>query len=80
MVFESLFNMWLEGVKIIISFIPIGIGMILLPALLIFALDLFAGCMFSDFNNGNIELIIIKALLSEDAYNKVWNFLNKKGE
>lgn len=76
--FNNLFDMWLEGVKIIISFIPFGIGLVLLPALLIISLDFIAGAMFSDFNDGNIDLVITKAFLPKDIYQKLWKFINKK--
>lgn len=76
--FNNLFNMWLEGVKIIISFIPFAIALVLLPALLIVSLDFFAGVMLSDLNNGNIDLIITKIFLPDDVYQKLWKWLNKK--
>lgn len=35
----NIFEMWIYGVKIILSFIPVGMAMILLPALIFFAFD-----------------------------------------
>ena len=49
----TFFELWLDGVKIIISFIPIGIGMVLLPLIFFFVFglveeDLFGSSMFAD--------------------------------
>ena len=73
---QNLFNMWLEGVKIIISFIPFGIGLVLLPALLIISFDFIAGAMFSELN-GEMDLIITKCFLPKETYDKIYKWLNK---
>ena len=74
---EELFNMWLEGVKIIISFIPFSIFFILLTVLPIIAIDLLVSVVFSDLD-GEIELIITKNFIPKELYDKIYNFLNRK--
>ena len=75
--FEVLFNMWLEGVQIIISFIPLGIALFVVTALLIVTLDLFACALFSDIYE-EYDLLITKCFLPEGIYKKIYNLLNRK--
>ena len=67
----NIFEMWLEGVKIIVSFLPIGIAMILLPALLYFVFDLLAESLLG-------EAIFANILFHCKTYEEVLDKLKQK--
>ena len=67
----NIFEMWLNGVKIIISFIPVGIMMLLLPALLYFAFDLLAEALFGESMFANI-------FFDCKTYGEVWEKIKQK--
>ena len=67
----NIFEMWLEGVKIIVSFLPIGRAMILLPALLYFEFDLLAEALFG-------EAIFANILFHCKTYEEVLDKLKQK--
>lgn len=67
----NIFEMWLNGVKIIISFIPIGIMMLLLPALLYFAFDLLAEALFG-------ESIFANIFFHCKTYGEMWEKFKQK--
>ena len=58
--FNTLFNMWLDGVKIIISFI---IGF-----------DLITFSLFGD------RMLFAQTFLPKEKYEKLYDYLNKKGD
>ena len=67
----NIFEMWLEGVKIIVSFLPIGMAMILLPALLYFALARLIEALFG-------EAIFANILFNYKTYKEVRRKIKQK--
>ena len=65
--FNTLFNMWLDGVKIIISFIPILIGLIVLPLLLFIGFDLITFSLFGD------RMLFAQTFLPKEKYEKLYD-------
>lgn len=68
---QELFNMWLDGVEIIISFIPIAIGLIVLPILLFASFDLITFSIFGD-------MMFAETFLPKETYKKLYDYLSKK--
>ena len=67
----NIFEMWLYGVKVIISFIPIGIGMIVLPILIYFSFDLFIEAMFG-------EAMFIQIFWGCKTYGELWAKIKRR--
>ena len=70
---QILFNMWLKGVEIIISFIPFVIGVTILHLMLFIAFDLITFSMFGD-------MMFAKTFFPDKIYQKIYKYLNKKGD
>lgn len=77
----DIFEMWLEGVKIILPFMIIGVSMLVVTALLLFTFDLFLMVMLKDLF-GIEESLICIAIFKCKNYNelkeKIKNQLNRK--
>ena len=68
---QELFNKCIEGVKIIVSFIPFVIGFILIHIMLFVAFDLLTSVMFGD-------MMFAKTFLPEETYKKLYDYLNRE--
>lgn len=77
----DIFEMWLEGLKIILPFMIIGVSMLVVTALLLFTFDLFLMVMLKDLFDIEESLICI-AIFKCKNYNelkeKIKNQLNRK--
>ena len=71
---KEIFDLWLEGIKIILSYLPIGIMLIVVTYMLFFMMDL--GACIIGLAEG--ELIICKHFLPKKIYNILNKFINGK--
>lgn len=65
---QELFKMWLAGFMLLVLLVGI-------PIILIITLDFLAAAIFSTIY-GEFDLIIMKTVLPEKVYEKIYNFLN----